>query len=661
MTEEVIKIFKYNTDAPATNRGFYFQYLNLLQKWIKLFIKDENDSNIYSDVDEDIKEVGEELIFTQVKSYSKSFSFQSEEIKKGLFHFYMLFIQYGDQLNDCQFHFLTNTKISKNEKLLIEWANDSKKINEEIKQACYIKVKEIIKKEFKIRRDKKIQNKDITESGKVSIKSVYDFAIKELNDSKTLDFIERIKWKFEHDNPHSSILKLEKNILHDLKHHKFAGKPSFLLFNVFLSEIYKRSTMPNRADRALNNSILISILSKSDTEIQNYLNVKFTNLIGTHKYEILLKLEEIEQRTKSNEEKIKKLEHKDSIYPKELSFVPKIYSDEVIGREESVAELKTLLTSEKLISVHGIGGIGKTTILKYFLKSYYHDYDHIIWINRSLGLKSDFVLNKTLIDNLKLEITSTSSIEEKFDEIINSINKIKGRNLLIIDDVLPENDFFLKKELDKIVDWEILVTSRYKNANIKQYDIAVLDLESASRLFYKICSSVIYEKHIIEDFFQSISYNTLMIELSAKTINNAIGLDLISLTESVKSLELNNENFAININLDDSSTRILNHLLYVFSISNLTNENKYLLNTLSILPFDEIIIEEFIKIYGDKDYPKNKIFVVNQINELDKKGWIIRINDRIKIHKLIQHIIRYNIQTPDFLFINYLCHRMHEV
>ena len=54
---EIIEIFSINTDAFAINRGFYYQYLSLMKKWIENFIIGTNEV-IYSEVDDDIKQVG---------------------------------------------------------------------------------------------------------------------------------------------------------------------------------------------------------------------------------------------------------------------------------------------------------------------------------------------------------------------------------------------------------------------------------------------------------------------------------------------------------------------------------------------------------------------------------------------------------------------------
>jgi len=65
MEEEIYKVFDVNTDAVAVNRGFYYQYLVVLKKWIQNYINNE-DVDTFTEVDDDIKEVGDELFLLRL-------------------------------------------------------------------------------------------------------------------------------------------------------------------------------------------------------------------------------------------------------------------------------------------------------------------------------------------------------------------------------------------------------------------------------------------------------------------------------------------------------------------------------------------------------------------------------------------------------------------
>ncbi|MFZ3591892.1 hypothetical protein ACOI1C_22465, partial [Bacillus sp. DJP31] len=56
MTSSELALFKKNTDATGTNRGFLYQYLKTLNTWIKNFIAN-NKVEIYCETEDDIKEL----------------------------------------------------------------------------------------------------------------------------------------------------------------------------------------------------------------------------------------------------------------------------------------------------------------------------------------------------------------------------------------------------------------------------------------------------------------------------------------------------------------------------------------------------------------------------------------------------------------------------
>jgi len=78
-----IQLLLTNRDAAAVNRGFYYQYLNVLKKWIDNYISD-NKADISTEVGDDIKEINGRIVFTQVKCYSSTFNLKSKEIHKAL-------------------------------------------------------------------------------------------------------------------------------------------------------------------------------------------------------------------------------------------------------------------------------------------------------------------------------------------------------------------------------------------------------------------------------------------------------------------------------------------------------------------------------------------------------------------------------------------------
>lgn len=242
MLEQIIDVFEVNTDAIATNKGFYYQYLTILKKWIVNFIEDNN-IDAYSEVDQDIKEVGESLIFTQVKCYTSNFSLNSEEVKNTLFNFFILFQKNIEFSNDTTFCFSTNTSISTREKLLSRWINDENLSDEKLRKLCVGKIKETLIKETKSRKNKKLNKKNSNE--KQNLIKLSAINLIEIINKEVETFTKKIKWNFESLSPDEAIVKLKSEIENLLENNKFQNRPVSLLFGVFISEIYKRSQEKN--------------------------------------------------------------------------------------------------------------------------------------------------------------------------------------------------------------------------------------------------------------------------------------------------------------------------------------------------------------------------------------------------------------------------------
>lgn len=95
MTTNKLIIFKKDTDAPRSNRGFIYQYLKTLLRWLNNY-KNKQSVTIYCEVNDDIKEINlieQTVRFTQLKCYSTALNIDSNEVKNLciIIFFYILF------------------------------------------------------------------------------------------------------------------------------------------------------------------------------------------------------------------------------------------------------------------------------------------------------------------------------------------------------------------------------------------------------------------------------------------------------------------------------------------------------------------------------------------------------------------------------------------
>lgn len=133
----------------------------------------------------------------------------------------------------------------------------------------------------------------------------------------------------------------------------------------------------------------------------------------------------------------------------------------VIGRKYKSKELLKKISSNHMLFLQGVGGIGKTTLAIYIAQKYKHRKRvHVIWVtSKNEVLTLDKILNSiahffdfTGIDSL--------SLDEKQDKVLKVLKQ--NRSLLIVDNFETiENDTEIKAFLNSIsVNCKILITSR---------------------------------------------------------------------------------------------------------------------------------------------------------------------------------------------------------
>lgn len=648
MLEQIIDVFEVNTDAIATNRGFYYQYLTILKKWIVNFIEDNN-IDAYSEVDQDIKEVGESLIFTQVKCYTSTFSLNSEEVKNTLFNFFILFQKNKEFSDDITFCFSTNTSISSREKLLSRWINDENLSDEKLRKLCAKKIKETLIKEIKSRKNKKLNQKKSEERQDLVKLSATNLI--EIVNNEVETFTRKVKWNFESLSPDEAIIKLKSEIENLLENNKFQNRPVSLLFGVFISEIYKRSQEKNPENRSLTKKTIINLLSHTDTELEEYLNIKFIRLINIEIDLLRTDIKDIQSKIDIHANKINLLEktfEKSSNYklPKNLNILPDYTSVNIYDWETFIPEINSQLASTKLSSIFSQGGMGKTSFAKKYLQTY-SNYNHIIWVTVENSLSYSFAFDEILIKNLNLEFSSKDEVECRFINILNELNKIEGKNLIIVDiQEIDEDKASLNKFLS-LTSWEKLILSRNKIKTIPFVKLPQISIQNCKNIFNShLSKQEENETSLLDEFIEFIDFNILVIELVAKTIENSFDLTLEHFFNSLKNQDLDDDEYKIDIDVIDenNSIRIFNFLLKKFSLNNLKSNELGYLEFISLLPSRDIIIEDIILINGLNHYKENKIEIINILNHLEKKGLIDFSIDkkRVNIHKIIKEVVLYN-------------------
>jgi len=305
MNRTELIIFKKDTDAVGPNRGFIYQYLKTLVVWLKNY-KENKDIKIYCEVEDDIKEIdniNKTLKYSQLKCYSSVLSLSSDDVKKSLYNFFLLFLINEDY--DGTFLFETNTTISSKDNLLANWIfNEGRvELDTDLLTQCITKVQDILLNQLiveinsyekniasKMETQKKIlkkeseskKNKDKANNVIVQLKcDLEEYKIKSeslkqeiTNESNIKLFINRIQWKFSSINAENSLNVLKTEAIEIIR--CIAGEKGNyeLYFSRLLTEVSFKATYSEKDDRLLDNQLMQTILTQTEDEIRDKISEK---------------------------------------------------------------------------------------------------------------------------------------------------------------------------------------------------------------------------------------------------------------------------------------------------------------------------------------------------------------------------------------------------
>lgn len=311
----------------------------------------------------------------------------------------------------------------------------------------------------------------------------------------------------------------------------------------------------------------------------------------------------------------------------------------VVGREKEINSLINWSQSgSTCIFVSGMGGIGKSTVVREFLKRSGDNFENIIY------LYFDESLCNTFIDDIRFSIHNCEKrIEETNTEYYK--RKIKtarelvcqADSILIIDNYNGElnNDF-----IDILnVGWKVIAVTR-KNMENMGYDTLFIqhlsDRNDLRRLFsvkigYEFSGEQIDK---LERMIDMVEGHTLALELIAGQIANSyLSIEqALELTEKYGFSGIGKEKVDLIKDGKRYYEKIEQIIRAVYNIGAMNAQKRKILKIISLFDAPGIWLKELKRLLHLESF--------DEVNELRDTGWINIVNECAVLHPLIQETIQ---------------------
>lgn len=320
------------------------------------------------------------------------------------------------------------------------------------------------------------------------------------------------------------------------------------------------------------------------------------------------------------------------------------------GRDELLLQIYIHFQNKNhFLFLQGTGGIGKSELAKQYARKYDSSYDVIVFAECEDSLVS--AVNDDNIFTLTEDFISKRNDETEqqfYERKLNQLKKLTGRILVILDNV----DYF-SEELDDFlsVPFDVMITTRYnyfsEYPDNTKIVTAIENRQTLREIFAAYCNKNYDSDPFTDMLIDMFEGHTMAIELVAKQMKAS---DLTP--GSMYMILINNEEtelcetFRV-LNYDSAQRNIASHMQRLFNIAPLSDEEKYILMCLSLLPISGMDKGKFKKCCDLADF--------SHINRLIERSWVRESNGCISIHALIQETIKIAL-SPDLIrcidFIN---------
>ncbi len=328
-----------------------------------------------------------------------------------------------------------------------------------------------------------------------------------------------------------------------------------------------------------------------------------------------------------------------------LNFVPTANIYQLFGIEKILIQIDEAVDSSLTpVVIHNpLSGTGKTAILLAY--AFHYDYqkkfDHYGFVGVTGNLKLSFVTSFN--GQIGFSYNPLVSLEENLSRLIEMLNKVEGRNLLLVDGI---DDVEQSVDLMRIaykLRWKVLVTSRFRIYSFENIYLPYPEPEDAVKIFtYYFKDLEVSES--VTGLLDKISYHPFMTVFLARFLSHYV--DRLSVNDLLKMLEDRDSRvYHLGDYLDRRLSKnqilhmrsLLKYIMAIFDYQarDFTQLEKQILLIASVLPdrFTTFtVLGQIMGVEDDDGFADTVLMILS-------KGWLEADKDKFRVPRLVRAVL----------------------
>lgn len=297
-----------------------------------------------------------------------------------------------------------------------------------------------------------------------------------------------------------------------------------------------------------------------------------------------------------------------------------------VGRDKELEELHELLEEHHTLFIQGVAGIGKSELVKQYIKLHRKGYTNILFLDYSDSLY-EIIADLDFADD-----TDGLTEKERFRKHFRFLKSLKEDTLIVIDnfDTTASAENLLSQFCD--LKCKVIYTTRNLFSSYETFTIAADKKHAKQVLQSNLGNSSDYSLEELELILEFLDYHTMAVELVARLLSYTAITPSKLFEELKENILLPSDDIKISITKDNTTEkrRYQNHMEKLLDMQELEHNQQKVLAVIALAPETGIPVKLLYQWYGT---------CVNEVNELLELGFLTLEHNQIQLHPYIRKII----------------------